>query len=317
MAGVQVQIAGTTGSTATTSSAADGSFSQDGLVSADRQVIRFVRDGYAESFATTAVMPGATASVTGRMAPIAASATFDNSAGKTLTDTNSAASVTIPPSGVIDAASGAAPQGAITLQIATINPATNPANMPGDYTTSTNNTIESFGALSVQLRDTAGKPLNLAAGKSATIRIPLASRSGSPPQTIALFYFNETSGLWVEEGTAVLAGVAPNQYYEGSVTHFSTWNADKVVDTIFVNGCVSGTGTTAPGGVVVRSSGIDYSGSTVATTDSQGKFRLAIRRNALAGIATVYPRSSAAATAGPSDNDITLPACLTLSPAGG
>ena len=307
LAGVQVQVAGTTGTTA-----ADGSFSQDAVGSAERQVVRFVRDGYADAFATTAVTGGATASVTGRMAPIAASATFDNSAGKTLTDSNSAASVIIPPSGVIDAATGAAPQGAVTVQIATINPATNPANMPGDYTTSTGSTIESFGALSVQLRDAAGKPLNLAAGKSATIRIPLASRSGVPSQTIPLFYFNETTGLWVEEGTATLAGVAPNQYYEGSVTHFSTWNADKVVDTIFVNGCLSSTGNQPLEGITVRSTGIDYSGLAVAKSDAQGKFRVGIRRNGQASIAAAYPRNSAAASAGPSATDITLPACLTL-----
>ncbi len=310
LAGVQVQVTGMTGTSGTT--AADGRFSQDGVASADRQVIRFMRDGYADAFVTTAVSSGATASVTGRMAPIAASATFDNSAGKTLVDTNSAASVIIPPSGVVDATSGAAPQGAVTITIATINPATNPANMPGDYTSSTGSTIESFGALSVQLRDATGKPLNLAAGKSATIRIPLASRSGLPPPTIALFYFNETTGLWVEEGTAKLAGVAPNQYYEGNVTHFSTWNADKVVDTIFVNGCVSGAASQPVDGITVQSVGIDYSGIAVAKTDAQGKFRVGIRRDGLASIAAAYPRSSAGVNAGPSEAEITLPACLPL-----
>jgi len=311
LAGVQVQVAGSTGSTA-----ADGSFSQSGLGSTERQVVRFVRDGYADTFATTAVTSDATASVTGRMVPIAARTTFDNSAGTTLTDSNSAASVIIPPAAVVDAATGVVPQGAITLQIAVINPATNPANMPGNYTASTGSTIESFGALSVQLRDAAGKRLNLATGKSATIRIPLMSRSDQPQQTIPLFYFNETTGLWVEEGTATLAGVAPNQYYEGIVTHFSTWNADKVVDTIFVNGCLSGAVNQPLGGITVRSSGIDYSGVAVVRTDTQGKFRVAIRRNGLASIAAAYPRSSTAATAGPSANDLTLPACLMLSPAG-
>ena len=308
LAGVQVQFTGTTGTTA-----ADGSFSQDAVGSVDRQVVRFVRDGYADAFVTTTVTSGATASVTGRMAPIAASATFDNSTGTTLTDTNSAASVIIAPSGVVDAASGAAPQGAITIRIATINPATNPANMPGDYTSSTGRAIESFGALSVQLRDAAGKPLNLAAGKSATIRIPLVSRSGLPEQTIPLFYFNETTGLWVEEGTATLAGVAPNQYYEGSVTHFSTWNADKVVETIFVNGCLSGAVNQSVDGITVRSVGIDYSGLATARTDAQGKFRVAIRRNGQAGIIAASPRNSTFAIAGPSATDITLPACLALS----
>ncbi|MFT5532635.1 MAG: hypothetical protein ACI8WM_000880 [Burkholderiaceae bacterium] len=313
MAGVQVQVAGTTSTTSTT--AADGSFTQEAVGITDRQVVRFMRDGYADAFATTAVTQGETASVTGRMAPIAASATFDNSAGKTLIDTSSAASVTIPPSGVVDAASGAAPQGAITLRIAPINPATNPANMPGDYTTSTGGMIESFGALSVQLRDAAGKPLNLAPGTSATIRIPLASRSGLPQQMIPLFYFNELTGLWVEEGMATLAGVAPNQYYEGRVKRIAVWNSDKLVDAIIVNGCVSSTDGKLTGGVAVRGSGIDYSGLSLAISDAQGKFRLPIRRNARVSIGAAYPRISPTVIAGPAATDITLPTCLQLSPA--
>ncbi|MEB0136269.1 immunoglobulin domain-containing protein [Actimicrobium sp. CCC2.4] len=304
---VQVQLAGKTVLTAV-----DGSFSQDEVASAERLVVRLVRDGYADAYATTAVTAGATASVTARMTPISASATFDNSAGATVTDSTSPARVTLPPSSIVDAVTGAAPQGAVTVRLAAINPATNPANMPGDYTTSAGSTIESFGALSVQLRDAAGKSLNLAPGKTATIRIPLASRSGLPPPTIPLFYFNETTGLWVEEGVATLAGVAPNQYYEGSVKHFTVWNADKVADTIFVNGCVASADGKLLSGATVLSSGIDYSGSTTGNTDSQGKFRIAMRRNGLASIGATYPRSSLAVKAGPSSTDITLPACLEL-----
>ncbi|EGF30514.1 chitosanase-glucanase [Oxalobacteraceae bacterium IMCC9480] len=99
------------------------------------------------------------------------------------------------------------------------------------------------------------------------------------------------------------------------MTRFSTWNADKVVDTIFVNGCVTGIGDVSSSRVAVRSSGIDYSGLATATTNSEGKFRVAIRRNGLASISTAYPRRSAAVRAGPSATDITLDACLTLSPA--
>ncbi|WP_344763905.1 hypothetical protein [Actimicrobium antarcticum] len=217
---------------------------------------------------------------------------------------------------MVDAATGAAPQGAVTVKIAAINPATNPANMPGDYTTSTGANIESFGALSVQLRDAAGKALNLASGQSATIRIPLASRSGLPPPTVPLFYFNETTGLWVEEGVATLAGVAPNQYYEGSVKHFSTWNADKALDSIFVNGCVSSADGKSLDAVPVISSGIDYSGIASTRTNPEGKFRVAMRRNSQATIGAAYTRVSNGVLAGPSTTDITLPECLKLLPPG-
>ena len=30
-------------------------------------------------------------------------------------------------------------------------------------------------------------------------------------------------------------GTAPNQYYEGVVSHFSVWNADQVYDSVAVS----------------------------------------------------------------------------------
>ncbi|MEC5216805.1 hypothetical protein RCH09_001758 [Actimicrobium sp. GrIS 1.19] len=310
LGGVQVQLAGKTVTTA-----ADGSFSHDGLAAADRVVVRFARDGYADAFATTGVIAGASSNVTARMTPVAATATFDNAAGATVSDTASAARVTLAPSSLVNATTGAAPQGAVTATIAPINPATNPANMPGTYTSSSGDPIESFGALSVQLRDNAGNRLNLAAGSKATIRIPLGSRSTVPPQTTPLYYFNESTGLWVEEGSATLAGVAPDQYYEGSVGHFSTWNADQKLDSVFVNGCLVDAGGKAVGGVAVVSEGVDYSGFAQVVSDAQGKFRLAVRKNARAKIEVIDPGSSNAVLAGPASSDITLPTCLVFDPA--
>src|SRR5690606_555839 len=45
---------------------------------------------------------------------------------------------------------------------------------------------------------------------------------GSAPATIPLWYFDETKGMWIEEGSATLQG----NTYTGTVTHFSFWNWD-------------------------------------------------------------------------------------------
>ena len=82
----------------------------------------------------------------------------------------------------------------------------------------------------VELEGGGGEKLNLAAGKTATITMPIpASLQASAPSTIPLWYFDETKGLWKEEGSATRQG----NNYVGTVTHFSFWNCD--VPNNFVN----------------------------------------------------------------------------------
>ena len=124
--------------------------------------------------------------------------------------------------------------GTVNVAITPINPAVDPTLMPGDFNGVSAGggspvPIESFGAMLIDIRDSSGTRYNLAPGKTSTIRIPLGTLSSTPPPTIPLFFFDESTGLWKEEGTATIQGIAPNQYYEGTVTHFSYWNADQGV----------------------------------------------------------------------------------------
>jgi hypothetical protein len=74
---------------------------------------------------------------------------------------------------------------------------------------------------------------------------------------VPLWHFDEASARWVQEGTATLGGTGAAQYYEGTVTHFSYWNADQVAETVDLEGCV----VTADGkpavNVLVSASGVD------------------------------------------------------------
>lgn len=56
-----------------------------------------------------------------------------------------------------------------------------------------------------------------------TIKIP-ASIPSTAPSTIPMWFYNTTTGKWVEEGSATLT----NGVYQGTVAHFSTWNMDIV-----------------------------------------------------------------------------------------
>ena len=316
LAGVAV-----TSGTRSTSSAADGSFTLTEVPSGDGQVVAFVLAGHAKGVLTVPVAAGATARVNARLTPVGATQSFDAATAATVTVAGTPAQVRLPAAGLVTA-SGAAATGTVTAEVTPINPATNPANMPGNYTAQAAGSgapqpIESFGALNVTLKDAAGNALNLAAGKTATIRIPLATRSVSVPATIPLFYFNETSGLWVQEGTATLAGAAPNQYYEGTVSHFTYWNADRVLDTIRVLGCVQDSTGANVAAADVDSYGSDYSGHDHVTSNVDCKFAVAILKGGVANIvAQVGNRSSNPARVGPSQVDIVLSSALVLSTGG-
>ena len=94
--------------------------------------------------------------------------------------------------------------------------------------------LKTLGMLAVELRSEAGEELNLAAGSSATISVPLdAEILSDAPSEIPLWYFDETKGYWIEEGSATLQGNA----YVGTVSHFSFWNCD--IPTEYVNLCLT------------------------------------------------------------------------------
>ncbi len=81
----------------------------------------------------------------------------------------------------------------------------------------------SFGMMAVVLESTSGEKLQIAKDKSAKLTIPIPSSiQSSAPASISLWYVDEQTGLWKEEGTATKNGTS----YVGDVKHFSFWNAD-------------------------------------------------------------------------------------------
>lgn len=81
----------------------------------------------------------------------------------------------------------------------------------------------SYGMIAVSITDDMGNKLNLQEGKTAKVTFPIpTSLSGKTPETIPLWWFNEETGKWEEDGVAKLVG----DHYEGEVKHFSWWNLD-------------------------------------------------------------------------------------------
>lgn len=137
-------------------------------------------------------------------------------------------SITFQPNGIVDA-NGAAYSGSVAVSAFFIDPTVQgfTSIMPGDLRgiTSANEErgLESFGMMAVELNTAGGQKLQLASGKKATIKFPIpAALLSQAPATIPLWHFDETDGMWKEQGSATKQG---NEYV-GEVSHFSFWNCD-------------------------------------------------------------------------------------------
>jgi len=106
--------------------------------------------------------------------------------------------------------------------------------MPGDLRGINNSNSEqvltSYGMIAVELQGSNGEALQIATGKTATLSFPIAtSIQANAPATIPLWFFDETKGMWVEQGSATKTG----NNYVGTVNHFTWWNADY--GGVFIN----------------------------------------------------------------------------------
>jgi hypothetical protein len=224
--------------------------------------------------------------------------------------------VTLPENSLVDL-NGNLVSSAVVAELTVINPAIDIEMMPGDMlTTNSANEIvpiESFGAITVSFVDSAGNKLQLAPNKVAQIKIPVAGTN--PPATIPLYYFDTTSGLWIEEGEALLVSVNDESFYQGNVSHFTTWNADMIYDTIIVNGCVEDEDGNLLKGARVISDGRDYLGRSLTFSIDDGTFSIPVKRHSTVLLGATIEFQSRTSIINTFEEDITLAECLVLSEA--
>lgn len=286
LAGVTVSYQGVQATTD-----AEGRYSlQASASSAARTVVQFSRTGYARQTGVAEQAPaaGSTVRVPATLQPVGLSASFDASQPQAFTGGSATPEVVLQlNANSLVRPDGSRPQGTAKAEITPIDPSADTTLMPGGYRTATG-AIESFGALQVELSDADGSRLNLASGQTAVIRIPAVKADGRTlPSSIPLFHFNESTGLWVQEGSATLVSDAGTgaPMYVGTVSHFSTWNADQAYDTVVVKGCVRNQdGQSVGAGFQVINQGVDYLGSSQAFTDANGRFSIPVKAIGLHGI---------------------------------
>lgn len=294
----------------------EGRFQLPAGAANERALLQLAGGGFGETTRVLRLGTEGLSDLQVRLLPATQTGQVEAATGGSVGSSDGRARVTLA-AGSLQRADGTPATGTVAVQLTVINPAVDSSLMPGDYTTLVDGaarSIESFGALAVELRDSAGQALNLRAGQTATLRIPLGTRSAQPPSTVPLFFFDERSGRWVQEGSATLQGSGADRYYEGTVSHFSVWNADQLIETVYLQGCVADASGQRVARAWVSSDGIDYSGSSGAYSDANGNFRLALRRNSLSTMtATLAGLLSNTARVTTGAGDLTQTDCLTLS----
>ena len=135
--------------------------------------------------------------------------------------------------GTFKTEAGAAYSGIVKVMMHHLDPsdATTKDKMPGSLmaqnATGSQRILETYGMMNVELQDASGNKLQIA--NPTSIEMPInALQSASAPNTIPLWYFDETAGYWKEEGSATKVG---NKYI-GTVKHFSWWNCDVQFPTV-------------------------------------------------------------------------------------
>lgn len=145
------------------------------------------------------------------------------------------AKVSLPANGVMNAQTNTAYTGNVTVFAYYIDPTVADLEriIPGSLLATDKDNkkviLTSYGMMAVELASASGEKLQVAPGKTATLTTPIpASIAASAPPTISLWYVDEQTGLWKEEGQATKNGAA----YTGEVKHFSYWNCDAGGPTV-------------------------------------------------------------------------------------
>lgn len=279
VSGKPIPGATVTDGSATVTTGTDGAYALTATPSS-RKLITIKAASFGDNQQITNVVAGKSNKLDVALVPATVLEIPDLALDTTLSVPGSPAQVALPAHGLVTS-SGGAPTFPVKASLAPIDPSNNPRLMPGDYTTSTGEQLESFGALDVTFKDQTGAPLNLAPGQFATIQIPLASFhwGGTPPLTVPAYYFDTSTGRWVKEGTLTLAGTGIDQYYVGTVGHFTTWNADNVAATTCITGKVVRTDGSPEPDAVVTATGVSYLGVSSIVSDSNGLFQLPVMSN--------------------------------------
>jgi len=143
--------------------------------------------------------------------------------------------------------------------------------MPGNLIGNQNGNIRglaSFGMIAIKMQTGSGLELQFAAGQSVSASFPLSTEMlNNALDTIDLWSFDETQGIWIDQGEAIKMG----NVYVAQLPHFSFWNCDRPWKAVFLNGTVKDENDNPISGAILTVSNPDV-GSSSDVTNGLGQF---------------------------------------------
>jgi len=212
---------------------ANGNFTlQDVQINPNAGYVKVEKQGFFVGSRTFLATNGIIPRLSIELIPKEITGSFEAASGGTITA--SGCSVALPASAVVRE-NGSAYTGKVSVASYYLDP-TGPrinAIMPGDLrgitTEGRERGLKSFSMMAVELIGENGEKLQIATGKSATLTFPIPARlQQEAPATIPLWYFDEATGLWREQGMATKQGTT----YVGTVSHFSFWSSNASFELV-------------------------------------------------------------------------------------
>jgi len=204
-------------------------------------VVKLAKDGFADQFVkvTLPTIAGADAYFDAVMRPRDAALTLADAAAGGSLNARDGATITLPANALVDA-TGAAVTGSARIAVTPVDvtlPGAGgfPGAFDGIQPDGTSTPIVSFGTTEFVLAGSDGRALQIAPGKTAIIEVPLYATKktdGTPlvaGDTTPLWSLDETTGIWVQEGTGTVVastGSPSGLAMRATVSHFTWWNSD-------------------------------------------------------------------------------------------
>ena len=241
----------------------DGIFILKGLTPKIQPFVRVEKTGYFPSLVSFSSKAGDTGRLTAVLKPKQLAGSLNATSGG-VAQLSDGSKITFEANG-FKSANGDAYTGTVNVYASYIDPSDpdHAQRVPGAFRgLDANNAaalLHSFGMMKVLLETPGGEQLQIS--KSAEMVFPIPSdRIGQAPATIPLWYIDEATSLWMEEGEAVLVG----NTYVGMVNHFSWWNCDLNVPLVNLKGMIE-----VNGGHPFSRVTLKFSGWEVTTTTSE------------------------------------------------
>ena len=270
-----------------------GLFTFDEFSASEDIGVSFSLTGYADSVQLVRVTPNATATLNATLKRLSTGSTLNN-ASTGGSASNSGNTLTFP-AGAIN--TGSSKSGTVKIQITPINLSIGvdvncvPGELHATLSGGVTGVLDAYaiGNFTITID---GDPTTLQSGATATIRFKLASGSGlEAGDTVPLWYFNASTGAWVQQGTGtVVAGAGGVLYVDGTISHLGWWCC-AVAEThpFTIKGHVYDATAQPVSGAIVVARGLDYHGVVHTMSDANGAYTIKALPNAHVRLSLVLP----------------------------